>query len=102
LLVPCVSHLIAIAPSLALPELLLYAGVIVASTLSLGALLEGRPWAQRAEQARALGLGLAFALLPQWFGYVAPMILKVTILVVMVIAVVWLDKNIKTFQWRTT
>lgn len=102
LLVPCVSHLIAIAPSLALPELLLYAAVVIASTLALGALLEGRPWAQRAEQARALGLGLAFALLPQWFGYAAPMVLKVAILVIMVIAVVWLDKKIKTFQWRTT
>ncbi|GJJ00021.1 sterol desaturase [Duganella rhizosphaerae] len=102
LLVPCVSHLIAIAPSLAQPQLLLYAGVVVASTLTLGALLEDRRWALRAEQARALGLGLAFALLPQWFGYAAPMVLKLTILVVMVIAVVWLDKNIKTFQWRTT
>lgn len=102
LLVPCVSHLIAVGPSLAAPALLLYAGVVVASTLSLGALLENRPWALRLEQARALGLGLAFALLPQWFGFAAPMALRVTMLAAMVVAVVWLDKNIKTFQWRTT
>ena len=89
-------------PSLAWPSLLLYAGLVVASTLSLGALLEHRAWAQRLEQARALALGLAFALLPHWFGYVAPLALRVTILVAMVAAVVWLDKNIKTFRWRTT
>jgi hypothetical protein len=64
-------HLIATATSQPAPALVLYALVIAASTLSLGGLLEGRRLGARIEQARGAALGLAFALLPDWFGYEA-------------------------------
>jgi sterol desaturase/sphingolipid hydroxylase (fatty acid hydroxylase superfamily) len=102
LLVPCVSHLIAVGPSLPMPQLTLYAAVIVGATLSLGALLEGRRFALRLEQARALAMGLALALLPQWFGFDAPLILRASILIVMLVAVVWLDLNTKNIRMETT
>nr|WP_267876187.1 sterol desaturase family protein [Duganella rivi] len=102
LLAPCVMQLIALAPSLPLPSLVLYAALIAASTLSLGALLEGRRLGARIEQARGVVLGLAFALLPDWFGYEAPLLLRATVLALSLGAAVWLEKNIKTHQWETT
>ncbi len=102
LLVPCVSHLIAVAPQLDAAALALYAALIVASTLTLGALLEGRRAALRIEQARAVALGLAFALLPAWFGFDAPPLLRAAVLVMLLGAAAWLEKNIKTTPWRTT
>ena len=47
-----------------------------------------------------LPMALAGVPPPNWLSVSSVPV--VTILVVMVIAVVWLDKNIKTFQWRTT
>jgi hypothetical protein len=102
LLVPCVSHLIAVGPLLPTPQLALYAAVIVGATLSLGALLEGRRFALRLEQARALAMGMTFALLPQWFGFDAPLALRASILTVMLVAVVWLDLNTKNIRMETT
>jgi alkylglycerol monooxygenase len=102
LLVPCVSHLIAVAPALDHLALALYAALVIASTLSLGALLEGRRAAIRIEQARVAALGLAFALLPAWFGFDAPLMLRVAVLVMLLSAAAWLEKNIKITPWRTT
>jgi sterol desaturase/sphingolipid hydroxylase (fatty acid hydroxylase superfamily) len=102
LLVPCVSHLIAVAPMLDAGALALYAALVVGSTLTLGALLEGRRAAIRIEQARAAALGLAFALLPAWFGFDAPLMLRAAALVMLLGAAAWLEKNIKTTPWRTT
>lgn len=90
LLVPLVSHFIAVVPDLGAPQALLYAAVILAATLSVGALLEGRAMARRAEQARTLALGLALALLPDWFGYDAPPALRAAALVVMLGSAGWL------------
>ena len=101
LMAPCVMHLIATATSQTMPSLVLYALVIAGSTLSLGSLLEGRRLGARIEQARGAALGIAFALLPDWFGYEAPLLLRVTVLVLTLGAAVWLDKNIKTHQWET-
>jgi len=70
--VPFVTHCIAVAPTLPLAQAAAYALGILASSVCLGALLEGRPWARWAEAARVLLLGLAFARLGDWFGYVAP------------------------------
>jgi sterol desaturase/sphingolipid hydroxylase (fatty acid hydroxylase superfamily) len=102
LLIPCVSHLIAVAPSLDTGPLALYATLVVVSTLTVGALLEGRRAAIRIEQARATTLGLAFALLPAWFGFDAPLMLRTAVLVMLLGAAAWLEKNIKTTPWRTT
>lgn len=93
LLVPCVSHMIAVEASLATGWLALYAGLVVISTLTLGALLEGRALAAHIEQARAVALGLAFALLPSWFGYDAPPVLRVSVLLAMLAAAAWLEKS---------
>jgi sterol desaturase/sphingolipid hydroxylase (fatty acid hydroxylase superfamily) len=101
LLAPCIMHLIAMAPSLAAAPLALYAALIVAGTLGLGALLEGRRLGARIEQARGATMGLAFALLPDWFGYEAPLPLRAAVLVLALGAAVWLEKNIKTHQWET-
>jgi sterol desaturase/sphingolipid hydroxylase (fatty acid hydroxylase superfamily) len=102
LLVPCVSHLIAVAPTLDASALALYAALIVAGTLSLGAVLEGRRAALRVEQARTVALGLGFALAPAWFGFDAPLMLRAAVLVMLLGAATWLEKNIKTTPWRTT
>jgi sterol desaturase/sphingolipid hydroxylase (fatty acid hydroxylase superfamily) len=102
LLVPCVSHLIAVAPKLDNIALALYAALVVAGTLSIGALLEGRRVAIRIEQGRAVTLGLAFALSPAWFGFDAPLMLRMAVLVMLLSAAAWLEKNIKTTPWRTT
>jgi sterol desaturase/sphingolipid hydroxylase (fatty acid hydroxylase superfamily) len=101
LMAPCVMHLIATATSQPVPSLLLYALVIAGSTLSLGGLLEGRRLGARIEQARGAALGIAFALLPEWFGYEAPLLLRATVLALTLGAAIWLDKNIKTHQWET-
>lgn len=93
LLVPCISHLIAIAPQLGGFDLCTYAAMIVLSTVAVGALLEGRPFARRVEQLRSIGFGLAFALLPQWFGFEAPLPLRAAILLVMLGAAAWLEKS---------
>lgn len=93
LLVPCVSHLIAIGPQLDAAALTLYALLICASTLILGALLEGRRAARRWEQLRALGCGLAFALLPQWFGFDAPLLLRGAVLALLLGGAAWLEKS---------
>ncbi|WP_373987632.1 sterol desaturase family protein [Duganella sp. BuS-21] len=101
LLAPCIMHLIAVGPSLPAVSLVLYAVLIVAGTLGLGALLEGRRLGARIEQARGAFMGLAFALLPDWFGYEAPLPLRAAVLVLALGAAVWLEKNIKTHQWET-
>jgi hypothetical protein len=57
-----------------------YALGILASSVCLGALLEGRGWARWAEAARVALLGMVFALVTDWFGFVAPDALRWTVL----------------------
>jgi len=93
LMVPCISHLIAIAPTLPAPDMVLYAALLILSCASVGALLEGRVWARRVEQLRAAACGLAFALLPQWFGFDAPLALRAAALLLMLGGAAWLEKS---------
>lgn len=78
--VPFVTHCIAVAPALPLAQAAAYALGILASSVCLGALLEGRGWARWAEAARVALLGMAFALVTDWFGFVAPDALRWTVL----------------------
>ena len=71
-LVPPIAHFIAVQQSLGNAARAGYALVIVASMLCLGALMEGARFARNAEIARVFALGLAFALVPAWFGWPAP------------------------------
>jgi alkylglycerol monooxygenase len=91
-LVPFVSHFIAVTPVLGTLQAGLYAAGIFATTLLMGALLEGSLLARRAEQVRTLSLGLAFALLPDWFGYAAPLPLRVALLLAMLGSAAWLAR----------
>jgi len=92
LLVPCVSHLIAVAPLLALDARLLYAGGIVATTWVLAALLEGWPMARRAELLRVLAAGVGFALAPSWFAYAAPLAMRAAALALACGSALWLAR----------
>lgn len=67
-----------------------------------GAAAGGGRAALRIEPARAVALGLAFTLLPAWFGFDAPPLLRAAVLVMLLSAAAWLEKNIKTAPWRTT
>ena len=78
--VPFVTHCIAVAPALPLAQAAAYALGILASSVCLGALLEGRGWARWAEAARVALLGMVFALVTDWFGFVAPDALRWTVL----------------------
>lgn len=67
-----VAHFIAVQPVLNDFTRCVYALVIIVSTLTVSALLEGRRYARGIEQFRVIALGAAFAALPQWFGWPAP------------------------------
>ena len=75
-----VTHFIAIGPSLALWDRGLYGLGILLSMIGVGALLEGRPLAFWLEPLRCLALGILFALAPRWFGFAAPLPLKLAVL----------------------
>lgn len=85
-----VTHFIAIAPSLSLASRGLYGLGILLSMLGVGALLEGRPLARRLEQLRLAVAALLFAGAPQWFGYAAPLPLKLAVLALAGLGVLWL------------
>jgi sterol desaturase/sphingolipid hydroxylase (fatty acid hydroxylase superfamily) len=93
LLVPCVSHLIAIGPQLVPSMLALYAALILVTTQTVAALLQGGYRARRWEQLRAAAIGLAFALLPQWFGFEAPLLLRGALLVLLLGGATWLETS---------
>jgi sterol desaturase/sphingolipid hydroxylase (fatty acid hydroxylase superfamily) len=67
-----VTHFIAIQPALTDAARIVYALVIVASTLTIGALLEGRRYARSLEQLRVLAVAAIFADTTSWFGWIAP------------------------------
>ena len=80
-LVPLTAHFIAIQSTLGNGGRILYALLILACALSIGALLEGRRYARTIEIARVLLLGAAFALAPMWFGWSAPVWTKALVAV---------------------
>ncbi len=92
--VPFVMDLIGRFDVLSPGARLVYALGILATTLALGALLEGRHLARRLEVLRALALGLAVPLLPTWFGLWLPLAAQWTFAVVMLGGAAWLVRHI--------
>ena len=92
-LVPFVSHFIAVAKGLPTGTAVVYASGIFVTAVALGAVLERFVWGKWLEQVRVLALGLAFAALPQWFGFEAPLLLKAALLVLCVGSAVWLGRQ---------
>ena len=84
LLVPFIMHFLAVVNTLAVAQSSIYALVIALSTLTLGAVLEGEgaAWGKKLEFLRILALGIAFTVLPNWFGFQAPFSLKILFLLV--------------------
>jgi sterol desaturase/sphingolipid hydroxylase (fatty acid hydroxylase superfamily) len=76
-LVPFVSHFIGVAKGLDRGTAAVYALGILVTAVALGALLERFVWGKWLEQVRLLALGVSFAAVPQWFGFEAPLLLKV-------------------------
>lgn len=91
-LVPIISHFIAVAPHLDGLHVAAYALLIFLTTMSLGAVLEGGQLARRCEQLRTIVIGLSFVLQPDWFGFVAPLPMRVAIMLVMLASAVWLAR----------
>jgi hypothetical protein len=90
MLVLPVTHFIAAQPALDSAARLGYAAIILLSTLSIGALLEGRKFARAIECARVVALGAGFILAPQWFDWAAPDWIKVLIALAMFASAIWL------------
>ena len=98
LMVPFVSHFLAIFNGLATAPAVTYALGIFATCLVLGRLLEHRP-TERAldlmlEQLRITSLGVAFAALPTWFGFVAPDALRLFMLAFALASAAWLNRQL--------
>ncbi len=91
-LVPLVSHFLAVAPQLDKLPLAAYAVLIFITTMSLGAVLEGSQWARHFEQFRTVFIGLSFALLHDWFGFAAPISLRIVLMLAMLASALWLAK----------
>jgi sterol desaturase/sphingolipid hydroxylase (fatty acid hydroxylase superfamily) len=71
-LVPLISHFIAVQKTLGDAGRVAYALVIVASTVTIGAMLEGRRYARVSETARVALLGAFIVVTPAWFGWPVP------------------------------
>jgi sterol desaturase/sphingolipid hydroxylase (fatty acid hydroxylase superfamily) len=85
-----VTHFMAMAPQMSWGERGAYAAVILATALSIGALLEGRAYARAAEMARVIILGGLFAGSPDWFGFTAPLAVKASVLIAGLASATWL------------
>jgi alkylglycerol monooxygenase len=90
LLVLPVTHFIAVQPALDDAARVGYAAIIVLSTLSVGALMEGRRFARMLECARVFALGTGFMVAPQWFGWSAPDWVKLAIALALFVCGIWL------------
>jgi len=86
-------HFLTLLNTLPKTLLALYAAGFAISAISLTSLLEGRANARRFEQCRVIGLGIAFAALPDWFGFSMPIALKLMLLVVMLGSAAWLSRT---------
>jgi alkylglycerol monooxygenase len=71
-LVPLITHFIAVQRALSDSSRVTYALLILVSTFSIGALMEGQRYARGVEITRVLALGTAFFIAPAWFGWSAP------------------------------
>ena len=77
---------------------LVYAAIVAVTAVALGALLECLSWARWLELLRLLGVGVAFALLPDWFGFQAPVALRGAVLVFAIGSAAWLLRRSTTAQ----
>ncbi len=92
-MVPFITHLLAIFGNLSLGPALAYAGGIFCTCLILGGLLERRRMALRLEQCRVTALGIAFATLPDWFGFDAPALARASLLLFSLGCAAWLARQ---------
>lgn len=90
LTVPFIVHFLGVVPQLPSADALVYAGGIALSALALGALLDARPWARWTECLRLVVVALAFAALPDWFGFVAAPALRWVVVALAVGSAGWL------------
>lgn len=88
-----VSHFIAIAPSISVAARGIYGLGILLSMIAVGALLEGNAAARRIEQLRVVVIGALFASLPAWFGFAAPLLLKLAVLGLCLLCALWLSRR---------
>ena len=79
-------------------DALVYAAIVAVTAVALGALLECLSWARWLELLRLLGVGVAFALLPDWFGFQAPVALRGAVLVFAIGSAAWLLRRSTTAQ----
>lgn len=92
--VPLVAHFLAVFTQLSTVSAAGYALVIFIGTMSLGALLQHPGPARllwlRLEQLRVTALGLAWSLLPEWFGLATPPAVRLALLAIMLGSAIWL------------
>ncbi|MBL0076089.1 MAG: sterol desaturase family protein [Rhodocyclaceae bacterium] len=93
LVVPCVVQILAMDVKAAPLLAVLYVLLIIATTVCVGLLLEGRQIAQRFEMLRLLLIGIAFVTMPDWFGFDAPVILRVALAMFSLASLVWLAQQ---------
>ena len=102
LMVPFVSHFLAIFNGLSTGQATLYALGIFATCMVLGMLLEYRATQRalslRLEQLRITSLGVAFAAAPDWFGFVSPDGLRLLMLVIALASAAWLIRHLPAKQ----
>ncbi len=88
--VPFIVHFLGVVKGLETPVAGAYALGIGVSTVALGALLELLKWGRALELLRLLAFGVAFAVLPTWFGYDTPMALRALVLAFALGSAAWL------------
>jgi hypothetical protein len=93
LVVPCVVQILAMNVQATPWQAGIYVLVVVATTVCLGLLLEGRQIAQKLESLRLLLIGTSFATMPDWFGFDAPMALRIGLAMFMLLSLLWLAKQ---------
>ncbi len=87
-----ITHFIAVASDLSVGMRGLYGLIILLSMVTVGALLEGHMLARRLEQLRIVAFCLLFAMLPKWFGFAAPLPLKLAMLGIALVSALWLQR----------
>lgn len=98
LLVPLVVHFLGIVKDIPMADALVYAAVMTFTAVTLGAVMEGLPWGRWLEMARLLAVGTGFALLSDWFGFQAPVMVRAVVMIFAVTSVVWLLRRRQTSE----
>ena len=93
LLVPCVVQILAMDVKAAPFQAVVYVLLVVATTVCVGLLLEGRQVAQKLEMIRLLLIGAAVALMPDWFGFDTPIALRIVLALFALASSIWLRRQ---------